>query len=85
MHQDRDEAPETLAAGLPVVSLSVGDSAEFYFSEHSAEDMTTKARRASGVHASHACERSRLLSLSRNATKHPETPRNARTRGNRSC
>lgn len=29
LHQDRDESPESLAAGIPVVSLSVGDTAEF--------------------------------------------------------
>jgi DNA alkylation damage repair protein AlkB len=29
LHQDHDESPESLAAGIPVVSLSVGDTAEF--------------------------------------------------------
>jgi DNA alkylation damage repair protein AlkB len=31
LHQDKDESPESLAAGLPVVSISVGDSARFLF------------------------------------------------------
>ncbi|MCG8388586.1 MAG: alpha-ketoglutarate-dependent dioxygenase AlkB, partial [Cytophagales bacterium] len=31
MHQDKDEQPETLQLGLPVVSLSVGDSAWFAY------------------------------------------------------
>ncbi len=29
LHQDKDERPETLAAGVPIVSLSLGDSARF--------------------------------------------------------
>jgi alkylated DNA repair protein (DNA oxidative demethylase) len=31
MHQDKDEAPRSLAAGLPVVSVSLGDTARFLF------------------------------------------------------
>ena len=31
LHQDKDESPESLAAGLPVVSVSVGDTARFLF------------------------------------------------------
>jgi DNA alkylation damage repair protein AlkB len=31
LHQDKDESPESIAAGLPVVSLSIGDSARFLF------------------------------------------------------
>jgi DNA oxidative demethylase len=31
LHQDKDESPESLAAGLPVVSISLGDSARFLF------------------------------------------------------
>ena len=30
-HQDKDESPASLAAGLPVVSVSVGDTARFLF------------------------------------------------------
>src|SRR5262245_23261836 len=29
VHQDKDERPETIAAGIPIVSISVGDAAEF--------------------------------------------------------
>ncbi|HEY7791560.1 MAG TPA: alpha-ketoglutarate-dependent dioxygenase AlkB [Vicinamibacterales bacterium] len=29
LHQDKDERPETLAAGIPVVSVSLGDTARF--------------------------------------------------------
>jgi len=29
LHQDKDERPETIARGIPVVSLSLGDTAEF--------------------------------------------------------
>ena len=31
LHQDKDESPESLAAGAPVVSLSIGDTARFLF------------------------------------------------------
>ena len=29
LHQDKDERPETLAAGIPVVTISLGDTARF--------------------------------------------------------
>ncbi|MDE3153660.1 MAG: alpha-ketoglutarate-dependent dioxygenase AlkB [Acidobacteriota bacterium] len=29
LHQDKDEQPDTLAAGIPVVSISIGDTARF--------------------------------------------------------
>jgi len=29
LHQDKDERPETIEAGIPVVSFSLGDSAKF--------------------------------------------------------
>ena len=29
LHQDKDERPETLEAGLPIVSVSLGDTAKF--------------------------------------------------------
>jgi alkylated DNA repair protein (DNA oxidative demethylase) len=29
LHQDKDESPESIAAGAPVVSLSLGDTARF--------------------------------------------------------
>jgi alkylated DNA repair protein (DNA oxidative demethylase) len=31
LHQDKDESPESIAAGWPVVSISVGDTARFLF------------------------------------------------------
>jgi alkylated DNA repair protein (DNA oxidative demethylase) len=31
LHQDKDESPESLAAGVPVVSISLGDTARFLF------------------------------------------------------
>ncbi|MFL6280781.1 MAG: alpha-ketoglutarate-dependent dioxygenase AlkB [Vicinamibacterales bacterium] len=31
LHQDKDESPESVAQGLPVISLSLGDSAQFLF------------------------------------------------------
>ena len=31
LHQDKDESERSLAAGVPVVSLSIGDTARFLF------------------------------------------------------
>ena len=31
LHQDKDEGPVSLAAGIPVVSVSIGDAARFLF------------------------------------------------------
>lgn len=31
LHQDKDESPESIADGAPVVSFSIGDSAQFLF------------------------------------------------------
>jgi DNA oxidative demethylase len=31
VHQDKDESPESIAAGTPVVSISLGDTARFLF------------------------------------------------------
>jgi DNA oxidative demethylase len=31
LHQDKDETPASIAAGLPVVSVSIGDTARFLF------------------------------------------------------
>jgi alkylated DNA repair protein (DNA oxidative demethylase) len=31
LHQDKDESPESIAAGHPVVSISLGDTARFLF------------------------------------------------------
>ncbi|KAL0375418.1 UNVERIFIED_CONTAM: Alpha-ketoglutarate-dependent dioxygenase AlkB [Sesamum radiatum] len=33
LHQDRDESPESLLKGFPVVSISIGDSAEFLYGD----------------------------------------------------
>ncbi|KAI3912628.1 hypothetical protein MKW92_028853 [Papaver armeniacum] len=34
LHQDKDETKDSLDKGLPVVSISIGDSAEFLYGEH---------------------------------------------------
>jgi DNA alkylation damage repair protein AlkB len=47
-HQDKDERPETLAAGVPVVSVSLGDSAVFLFGGTSRRDPVEKILLASG-------------------------------------
>ena len=41
VHQDRDERPETLAAGIPIVSVSLGDAARFVIGGLSRRDPTS--------------------------------------------
>ncbi len=38
LHQDKDERPETLKKGIPVVSISIGDSCHFLFGGTSRKD-----------------------------------------------
>ena len=38
VHQDKDERPETIAAGIPIVSVSLGDAARFVFGGLSRKD-----------------------------------------------
>ncbi|MEZ5283694.1 MAG: alpha-ketoglutarate-dependent dioxygenase AlkB [Vicinamibacterales bacterium] len=40
VHQDKDERPETLAAGIPIVSVSLGDEARFVVGGLSRRDPT---------------------------------------------
>ncbi|XP_030925447.1 uncharacterized protein LOC115952417 [Quercus lobata] len=47
-HQDRDESRESLLKGLPVVSLSVGDSAEFLYGDQRNVDKAEKVLLESG-------------------------------------
>ncbi|KAJ4717737.1 Alpha-ketoglutarate-dependent dioxygenase AlkB [Melia azedarach] len=48
LHQDKDESRESLAKGLPVVSFSIGDSAEFLYGDHRDEDQAQKVKLESG-------------------------------------
>jgi DNA alkylation damage repair protein AlkB len=48
LHQDKDESAESLAAGLPVVSLSIGDAAQFLFGGLRRRDPVQKIRLESG-------------------------------------
>lgn len=48
LHQDRDESQASLEKGLPVVSFSIGDSAEFLFGDHSDIDQAEKVTLQSG-------------------------------------
>ncbi len=48
LHQDRDESAESLAAGLPIVSLSVGDAALFHFGGTRRRDPVSRIRLESG-------------------------------------
>jgi len=45
MHQDKDEAKKTLDAGIPVISLSLGDAADFVFGD---KDKPSSVRLQSG-------------------------------------
>ncbi|XVF27111.1 hypothetical protein REPUB_Repub14bG0078500 [Reevesia pubescens] len=48
LHQDRDEGQESLRKGLPVVSFSIGDSAEFLYGDHRDVDKAEKVELESG-------------------------------------
>jgi DNA alkylation damage repair protein AlkB len=48
LHQDKDESRESIAAGAPVVSLSIGDSARFLFGGLKRKDPVEKVLLESG-------------------------------------
>jgi DNA alkylation damage repair protein AlkB len=48
LHQDKDESPESIAAGAPVVSFSIGDTAKFLFGGLRRRDPVTKMLLQSG-------------------------------------
>ena len=48
LHQDKDESRESLEAGAPVVSVSIGDTAQFLFGGLKRKDPTEKILLESG-------------------------------------
>ncbi|KAL2337632.1 hypothetical protein Fmac_012078 [Flemingia macrophylla] len=48
LHQDRDESRESLRKGLPVVSFSIGDSAEFLYGDQRDVEMAERVLLESG-------------------------------------
>jgi DNA alkylation damage repair protein AlkB len=48
VHQDKDESPETIAAGVPIVSVSLGDAARFVVGGLSRRDPTNPVILRSG-------------------------------------
>ncbi len=48
LHQDKDERPETIEAGVPVVSISIGDTAEFLIGGTRRKDPVKKILLESG-------------------------------------
>ena len=48
LHQDKDESPESIQAGIPVVSLSLGDSATFRIGGTTRKDRLTTLLLKSG-------------------------------------
>jgi alkylated DNA repair protein (DNA oxidative demethylase) len=48
VHQDKDERPETIAAGVPIVSVSLGDAARFVIGGLSRRDPTSPVILRSG-------------------------------------
>ena len=48
LHQDKDESPPSIAAGHPVVSISIGDAARFLFGGHRRRDPVETLRLESG-------------------------------------
>jgi DNA alkylation damage repair protein AlkB len=48
VHQDKDESPETIAAGVPIVSVSLGDAARFVIGGVARRDPTAPVILRSG-------------------------------------
>jgi len=48
LHQDKDESPRSIAAGIPVVSISLGDTARFLFGGTRRRDAVTTLMLESG-------------------------------------
>jgi len=48
VHQDKDERPETIAAGIPIVSVSLGDAGRFVIGGLSRRDPTNPVMLRSG-------------------------------------
>ncbi|KAG4196798.1 hypothetical protein ERO13_A06G194000v2 [Gossypium hirsutum] len=48
LHQDKDESPESLHKGLPVISFSIGDAAEFLYGDQREVDKAEKVELESG-------------------------------------
>jgi alkylated DNA repair protein (DNA oxidative demethylase) len=48
VHQDKDERPETIAAGIPIVSVSLGDAGRFVIGGLSRRDPTSPVVLRSG-------------------------------------
>lgn len=48
LHQDKDERPEIIASGVPIVSLSIGDAAIFEFGGARRKDPVQRIRLESG-------------------------------------
>jgi DNA alkylation damage repair protein AlkB len=48
LHQDKDESQESLNRGLPVVSFSIGESAEFLYNDHRDTESAKKVILESG-------------------------------------
>ncbi len=48
LHQDKDESPSSISTGLPVVSLSIGDTARFLFGGQRRRDAVQKILLESG-------------------------------------
>ncbi len=48
VHQDKDERPETIAAGIPIVSVSLGDAARFVIGGLSRREPTSPVTLRSG-------------------------------------
>jgi len=48
LHQDKDESPESIAAGIPIISVSLGDTARFVVGGTRRKDPTEAIWLASG-------------------------------------
>ena len=71
LHQDKDEAERSLAAGLPVVSLSLGDTARFLFGGLKRKDPVERVGWNQATRSSSAGRRVSAITASRASSPAP--------------
>ena len=81
LHQDKDESPESLAAGVPVVSISLGDTARFLFGGARRRDPVEALLLESGMPLSLAVRRGCAITACRASLGAPHRPSSAWTGG----
>ena len=74
LHQDKDESERSIAAGLPVVSVSLGDTARFLFGGLRRRDPVEASRSNPATRSSSADRRACGITASRASCPGPRRP-----------